>query len=88
MAELSGTSLEPGSIVRVDGGRGKKRTVEAIANKKSGQKQMLMVGTYMKQIKRKGHKKLLRRYTKKIGKWSLGFLNGLEGFQQIGMYVA
>ena len=36
----------------------------------------------MKQIKIKGHKKLLWRYTKKIGKLSLGFLNRVITFER------
>jgi hypothetical protein len=52
----------------------------------SEQKQILMVWTYMKQIKMKGHKKLLRRYTKKIGKSSLAFLNKVITFQKCPVF--
>ena len=43
-------------------GMGEEKMVEAIANKQSERKQTLMVGTYMKQMKMKVHKKLLQRY--------------------------
>ena len=56
------------------------------ANKQSEWKQMFMVGTYMKQIKMKGHKKLLRRYTKKIGKSSLAFLNRVITFKKCPVF--
>ena len=68
-------------------GTGKEKMVEEIANKQQEWKQKFMVGTYMKQIKIKGHNKLLRRYTsKKFGKLSLGFLNRVITFKKCPVF--
>ena len=59
---------------------------EAIANKQSEGKQIFMVGTYVKQIKMKGHKKLLQRYTKKAWKIIIGFLNRVITFKKCPVF--
>ena len=67
-------------------GMGEEETAEAIANKQSEGKQIFMVGTYVKQIKMKGHKKLLQRYTKKARKIIIGFLNRVITFKKCPVF--
>ena len=84
------TILRPVNGARFDSARGweagEEKTAEAITNKHLEWKRIFTVRTYMKQIKMKGHTKLLRRYTKRAPKIVIGFLNQVITFKKCPIF--